>query len=135
MAQEELCHNITMEPIRYNQVTWYSKLLALVLFLTLPAFAYRLGSEYGKATSEVDCLDSRQKPVVLHVSDVNKNPATTTPDTVVSAVPVCSGRCPVFAPPAPNWCLSPKIKVLSRKDSCGCIAAPVCESPAGFVEE
>ena len=34
--------------IEWNKVTWYSKLLALVLFVTLPFIGFYYGMQYGK---------------------------------------------------------------------------------------
>jgi hypothetical protein len=42
-----------MKLIQFNQVTWYSKTLALVLFFAFSIFGYGLGFEYGKAVSEI----------------------------------------------------------------------------------
>ncbi|MFA5831076.1 MAG: hypothetical protein WC878_04585 [Candidatus Paceibacterota bacterium] len=43
-----------MTSIQFNQITWYSKLIAVMIFFALPAWSYWLGFEYGKATSETE---------------------------------------------------------------------------------
>ena len=35
--------------IEWNKVTWYSKILALILFIALPIFAFCLGMKYERA--------------------------------------------------------------------------------------
>ena len=40
--------------MKFNQVTWYSKILALVLFICLPFAGFWLGSRYEKATTVDD---------------------------------------------------------------------------------
>lgn len=43
-----------MEPIQYNQVTWYSKALALIVFVLLLALTFYFGFEFGKTKTETD---------------------------------------------------------------------------------
>ena len=42
-----------MTRIEYNQVTWYSKLVAVALFVGVFAFAFYLGREFGIATEGI----------------------------------------------------------------------------------
>jgi len=37
-----------MSKIQWNKVTWYSKLIAVILFLAVFAWAFYLGEQYGK---------------------------------------------------------------------------------------
>jgi general stress protein CsbA len=37
-----------MKKILFNQVTWYSKLIALALFVALPFISFYLGIQYEK---------------------------------------------------------------------------------------
>jgi len=37
--------------MKVNSVTWYSKLLAIILFITLPFFGFYLGMKYQEATA------------------------------------------------------------------------------------
>lgn len=37
--------------MKFNQVTWYSKILALILFISLPFAGFWLGAKYEKATT------------------------------------------------------------------------------------
>jgi len=39
--------------IEWNKVTWYSKLFALLLFVTLPPIGFYLGVQYGKVRGEL----------------------------------------------------------------------------------
>lgn len=40
--------------IKYNQVTWYSKLLALILFVALPFIGFWAGMKYQEAISSIE---------------------------------------------------------------------------------
>ena len=40
--------------IHWNKVTWYSKLLALILFVALPFIGFCLGVRYGKALVTIE---------------------------------------------------------------------------------
>ena len=40
-------------PIEYNKVTWYSKLLALILFVALPFIGFWLGVQYVEQRAEI----------------------------------------------------------------------------------
>jgi hypothetical protein len=35
--------------VEFNKITWYSKLIALILFITLPFIGFYLGMQYEKA--------------------------------------------------------------------------------------
>lgn len=50
--------------MKFNQVTWYSKLLALVIFITLPFVGFWLGVQYQKVTNppSVNVTTSRAAP-------------------------------------------------------------------------
>jgi len=39
--------------IKYNKVTWYSKLLALILFVILPFIGFYLGMKYAEQRAEI----------------------------------------------------------------------------------
>jgi hypothetical protein len=43
-------YNTTMK-IQWNKVTWYSKLIALILFVALPFIGFYYGMQYGKAVA------------------------------------------------------------------------------------
>ena len=44
-----------MENIEYNRVTWYSKLLAIIVFLLIiPAVSFYLGRKYQETVSTVN---------------------------------------------------------------------------------
>ena len=39
--------------IEWNKVTWYSKLLALVIFVALPFIGFYYGAQYGKTVAAI----------------------------------------------------------------------------------
>ena len=43
-----------MKKIEWNKVTWYSKLLALILFVALPFIGFYYGMEYEKTLTSID---------------------------------------------------------------------------------
>jgi hypothetical protein len=45
-----MCYTVDM-PVQWNTVTWYSKLIALILFVALPFVGFYLGMNYGKTTA------------------------------------------------------------------------------------
>jgi len=55
--------------IEWNKVTWYSKLIALALFVALPFIGFYYGMQYGKMVA-----------VLGHVSDVDATAASTSMD-------------------------------------------------------
>lgn len=48
--------------IVWNKVTWYSKLLALALFVALPFIGFYYGAEYGKAKEDVVRAPAEEAP-------------------------------------------------------------------------
>jgi len=63
--------------IEWNTVTWYSKLLALALFVALPFIGFYYGTQYGKTIAGIDQMPT---PVVITTppaptSDYYQNPA------------------------------------------------------------
>jgi len=45
--------------MKFNQVTWYSKILALIIFISLPFAGFWLGAKYEKATTVDDTKTER----------------------------------------------------------------------------
>mgnify|MGYP001560749866 CR=1 FL=1 len=53
--------------IEWNEVTWYSKLLALVLFVALPFIGFYFGVKYEKAKEAVNQTNvSSTKTITVH---------------------------------------------------------------------
>ena len=55
--------------LKWNEVTWYSKLLAVIVFLFgIPALAFYIGMQYGITVTQLnnvhDYLKSQNIPVV-----------------------------------------------------------------------
>jgi|GEM_PF-6762567 len=48
--------------IRWTQVTWYSRLLALLLLILLPFAGFWLGVQYGRAKAVLDGTPSVTRP-------------------------------------------------------------------------
>jgi hypothetical protein len=49
--------------IEWNKVTWYSKLLALALFIALPFIGFYYGVQYGKMVASIG-----QAPVITNTA-------------------------------------------------------------------
>jgi hypothetical protein len=67
--------------IEMHKVTWYSKLLALVLFILLPFFGFLLGMKYQRILDFVTGLPPKVPHVRLQTLEHNSqiqgiNPAT-----------------------------------------------------------
>jgi hypothetical protein len=60
--------------IEWNKVTWYSKLLALALFVALPFIGFYYGTQYGKIVGEIS-----QAPTIIATS------TTIAPDATAAA--------------------------------------------------
>jgi hypothetical protein len=92
---------------QFNQVTWYSKLLAFMLFFGASAWACWLGFEYGKVVSETEMnieTASSSSPYVLctatQTSDYKQKP-----DWTVFA----DKRSPLQVQYPPGWKLYPRM--------------------------
>lgn len=73
-----------MKHIKWNEVTWYSKLLALILFAALPVLGFYLGVRYEKAVS-----DSEVPVLPLLQSHANYiSPPVVSSSTASSSAPV-----------------------------------------------
>ncbi len=65
-----------MDKIQWNKVTWYSKILAMVLFVALPFAGFYLGIQYDKFTTViVSPQASLENSVVAPTSDYYSNTA------------------------------------------------------------
>jgi len=61
--------------ILWNKVTWYSKLIALVLLVVLPTAGFILGMEYQKARYAI--LEA--KMIALELSRISRDRSTPSP--------------------------------------------------------
>lgn len=95
--------------IVWNKVTWYSKLLALVVFVGVIVLTFYIGAQYG----EVAKISSEIPVVVSSTTTVPKTPASPTSVPVQTkkgtlAITVLLGPvCPVESVP-PNPACAPK---------------------------
>lgn len=61
--------------IEWNKVTWYSKLLAIILFLlAIPSLTFYIGKEYEKTLASYVLLPENQSPISTTKNDTNPEP-------------------------------------------------------------
>src|SRR5438045_1112761 len=68
--------------VEFNKVTWYSKLLAMVLFVALPFVGLGIGYNYGEATGlSLQLGSGKLPPPPSPIPDYYQNPPAWQTDT------------------------------------------------------
>jgi hypothetical protein len=79
----------------WNKVTWYSKLLAMILFTALPFLGFYFGFLYGKGSAGVEIIAVKEPQA-----------GATSPGISGQAQEPASTSAPIAAPSAPEYKLS-----------------------------
>lgn len=86
--------------IKWNTVTWYSKLAAVVVFLATFIIAFDLGISWEEAHIETGIITTSS---TIHRNTSNQTPVSTTTPTTTSASPGSLGaHCGGFIRNAPT---------------------------------
>jgi hypothetical protein len=59
--------------IEWNKVTWYSKLLALALFVALPFIGFYYGVQYGKIVAAIGQAPAATATSTVHVKIISSH--------------------------------------------------------------